>query len=351
MARSSRTLVIAAAALVAALFAGGAVAVSDAGPTNANPPHITGTPLQGNTLTAENGSWKGTGQISYAYRWLRCGPGGGNCNPIDNAVASTYRLTADDVAFTIRVRVTAHDSTGSTDATSAPTAAVDGPPALDRRPTVNGTASIGQRLSAGNGTWRSTSHITFTFHWDRCDANGNNCVAIASASSPVYTVTSGDAAHTLTFVVRAQNARGATVAEAKPSAVVGAPPPPQTGAIPVAQVTPPDRLVIDQLQWSPSRIQSRDEPLVGRFHVSEVLHGRPVSGALVYALGVPFNQLSNEPEVVTDANGWATVRFSIRPSLPLRSGYYVVVFLRARKPGDNLLAGISTRRLVSVQVG
>ena len=36
-------------------------------------------------------------------------------------------------------------------------------------------------------------------------------------------------------------------------------------------------------------------------------------------------------------------------NMPLRRGA-LVVFVRARKPGDNLLAGVSTRRLVQVSI-
>jgi hypothetical protein len=42
----------------------------------------------------------------------------------------------------------------------------------------------------------------------------------------------------------------------------------------------------------------------------------------------------------------------LRPTarLPLRNGYFIVMFVRARKQGDQLLAGVSTRRLVQVRV-
>jgi hypothetical protein len=57
------------------------------------------------------------------------------------------------------------------------------------------------------------------------------------------------------------------------------------------------------------------------------------------------------PEAVTGGDGWATVTFRVRPTFALRRGNFVVVFVRARKPGGNLLAGVSTRRLVAVRVG
>ena len=86
-----------------------------------------------------------------------------------------------------------------------------------------------------------------------------------------------------------------------------------------------------------------------RFHVATT-SGACVSGALVYAVGVPFDRLSKESEVQTDSDGWATITFQVLPTFKLRSGNLVVVFVRARKGGENVLAGVSNRRLVSVRV-
>jgi hypothetical protein len=48
--------------------------------------------------------------------------------------------------------------------------------------------------------------------------------------------------------------------------------------------------------------------------------------------------------------GWAQMQLNPTARLPLRNGFYIVMFVRARKQGDNLLAGVSTRRLVQVRV-
>ena len=90
--------------------------------------------------------------------------------------------------------------------------------------------------------------------------------------------------------------------------------------------------------------------VVARFHVS-ACNGNSVQGALVYATGVPYNQLSNAPETATDATGWATVTFQTTGGYPASPHQQLLVmFVRARKAGDSLLGGISTRRLVSVPV-
>jgi hypothetical protein len=70
----------------------------------------------------------------------------------------------------------------------------------------------------------------------------------------------------------------------------------------------------------------------------------------VYAIGLPYGWIRPASEVVTGTDGWAQVTFLPTILMPLHRAA-VVFFLRARKPGDNLLAGVSTRRLVQVRIG
>jgi Polysaccharide lyase len=93
-------------------------------PSNTAPPPIVGTAQQGQTLTATAGSWSGTTPMTYAYQWQRCDSTGASCAAIAGATATTYPLGSVDVGSTIRVLVTATNSAGSADATSAPTIAI-----------------------------------------------------------------------------------------------------------------------------------------------------------------------------------------------------------------------------------
>jgi len=159
-------------------------------------------------------------------------------------------------------------------------------------------------------------------------------------------VSSGDVSHTLTVSVTAKNSKGTTVASGGPTALV-APAKAGGAAVSVSTINLPDRLVVDGVKFTPNPIRTRGA-VTARFHVSDT-RGFAIQGALVYALGLPYGWVRNAPEVATDGSGWATVTMQPTASMPLRTGA-LVVFVRARKPGDNLLAGVSTRRLVQASI-
>ena len=324
-------------------------------PQNTSSPTISGNPVRNQVLTANPGSWTGTAPIAYSYRWQRGNAQGNSWNNIDNATARTYRLIDSDVGRRIRVTVTATNSAGSDVRTSPATIVIQAIAPLNTSlPVISGTARQGSTLSTTPGGWSSAALITFYYQWARCNSAGQSCVPIPGATRAKYVLVAADVGHRLIVQVKAQSSGGAGYANSRSSGVVaaGAPAPGGTAtSVPISSVALPNRLVVDQLKFTPSRIRSRSEQLVARFHVRETTTKRSVSGALVYAVGVPFDRLTAAREVSTDSTGWATIVFSIKPTFELRRGNLVVVFVRARKPGDSVLAGVSTRRLVSVRVG
>ena len=88
---------------------------------NTEPPTVSGSATVGSTLTASRGKWSGDDPITFSIAWLRCDTNGGSCAAISGASDSTYVLKSVDSGNTIRVRVTAKDSSGTKRATSVPT--------------------------------------------------------------------------------------------------------------------------------------------------------------------------------------------------------------------------------------
>jgi hypothetical protein len=323
-------------------------------PTNTSPPTISGTAKDGQTLTASNGTWANN-PTSFSYQWRRCNASGAACNDV-GADRQTYGVDQADVGSTIRIDVKARNAFGGNTATSGPTAVVAprGPlPANTAPPAISGIPRDGQTLAATVGSW-TNGPTRFAYSWLRCDGAGNNCGTIGSAST--QRLTSTDVGHRMRVAVSAANQYGTSgAATSAPTAVVTSSLP--GGAIrlpngqvslPVEQVAPPQRLIVSAVSFVPNRLRTR-AAFVGRFRVTDT-RGYVIRGALVYALGLPYGWVRAAPEVVTGTDGWATIQFFPTVRMPVRRSA-LVFFVRARKAGDSLLAGISTRRLVQVGIG
>jgi hypothetical protein len=431
-------------AAVGLLAGGSAHGATATAPSNTAPPTISGTTRAGETLTATSGTWSGSTPMTFAYRWLRCNSSGNNCSRISGATTQTYRLSNADAGRTIRISVTATNSDGSSNATSAATGAIERgrAPESTSPPTISGTAKVAQTLSAAAGSW-NYGPTSFEYRWLRCNTSGDSCNGVGP-NRPAYALDARDAGHTIRVRVRARNDFGSTDATSVQTAVVApaGPPPVNTAppvitgttregqtlsasvgswsnsptrfalqwrrcdppgdncadfgsngqsqklggteightirvrisatnqygttsassgqtaivasasgapvSIAVEQVSPPERLVISAVAFLPRRLTSRS-PFLARFRISDT-RGNLVRGALVYAIALPYGWVRAAPEAATGADGWATIQLFPTRAMPLRRGA-VVFFVRARKPGDSLLAGISTRRLVQVGIG
>jgi hypothetical protein len=348
--------------IAAALLSPVGSASTQAAPSNTALPAITGSAAVGQTVTTSDGTWTGS-PTSFTYEWLRCPSSGGSPDGSDCAsigvTTNSYVVVAGDVGFTLRSRVTAVNSDGQTKAVSNATAIVvaqAGPPNT-APPSISGTATVGSTLTANPGTWTGSS-VTFTYQWRQCDGSGANCTAISGATGNTYVIPSGDVGHTIRVAVTGTDATGAnTVTSAQTSTVTSAAAPPSTGCpaekstkpINVSEVTSPARLLLDKQQARPNVITQNTQTITLRFHVS-ACSGRSVVGALVYQTATPYQQFSFG-EKPTGPDGWATLtlhRLNHFPASPHQG--LLVVFARARKAGEDLLGGISTRRLVSFKV-
>jgi hypothetical protein len=207
-------------------------------PVKTADPAISGSPIDGQTLTASDGAWSGTATITTARRWQRCAPLGVDCVELA-ASSTTLTLTSADVGFVFRTRVTAANPDGSSDALSALTAVVaPAIPSTTALPAVSGTAREGQLLSATQGTWKGTPAISYAHSWQRCDAGV--CSAIAGAGATTYRVVAADVGRTLRAVVSATNAAGTTSAQSAATATVSGGVPVNLGAPDISGALPRD---------------------------------------------------------------------------------------------------------------
>jgi hypothetical protein len=197
---------------VALLVAVSASARTVAVPQNTAPPTISGTPNEGQTLTASNGTWDNS-PTKFAYQWLRCTSAGTGCGDIAGAQDQKYNVAGADVDHTLRVVVTASNAEGQSSSTSKTTDLVSskGDPVNTVRPSVTGTAEVGEELTASNGTWTGGVR-SFSYQWQRCGSGASNCADVSGASGKTYGVRSADAGNTLRVIVTATNASGSTTA-------------------------------------------------------------------------------------------------------------------------------------------
>jgi hypothetical protein len=356
-----------------AVFAGAAGSAPDRAnemPTPRQGPTVTGTVQEGETLTAHNGQWlysNGLGcgsECRYSYQWQRCDPSAVNCANIPGQTQREYVLVTADVGNKIRVvnTLTKYDCDAlnqnckdvTSNQESAPSELVKAKPvtiaapSVVQPPAITGTAMEEETLTASTGQWNGQQPISMRFQWQRCDVNGGNCGPIPNANAQTYKLVTADVGATIRVEGIATNAGGTASATSAQTPVVAAfGPTAQRRSISVERVSLPHRLIIDRIAFTPKRLTSRD-PFTVRIRVSDT-RGFRIEGALVQVISVPFGQILAVPEAETDRSGFVTFRLTPTRRMPLERGS-LVLFLRARKPGENPLAGVSTRRLTRVLI-
>jgi hypothetical protein len=356
-------VVVAAVVAIAALVlpSGDGVAAETAVPSNTVEPTISGRAEQGRTLTASRGSWTGTGPISYSFQWVRCGadggqPDGGNCAIVSGATSREHRLTAADVGFRLRARVTASNAEGSRTAASNPTAVVAGPPVNTAMPFPRGAMVVGQVVTAEPGTWTGRQPISYSYRWLRCNSAGGECASIAGGTSRNYRVSSSDVGRKLRFNVTARNSLGSATAISTEGAVVSEPLP--SGAvrlsngeisIPASSVPSNHRLVVSVVQFAPNPVTSRNGVITVRVRTKDT-RNFVVRDALVFVRSTPRVTTGGDRQLTT-TDGWVTYQLAPNGNFPQpRRGFNVQFFVKAYRSGDPALAGIAGYRLVQVRL-
>jgi hypothetical protein len=332
------TLIAAAAALVG-------VALAVASPSSSIRPALTGNFKVGQKLTADNGTWAGTGALAYGYQWYRCDTGGAHCKAIRGATGGSYVVTGGDGGKTIGATVRATDTSGIAAAYSS----LVGPIATGlvyatAAPKLSGSAEAGGDLRTDEGEWAVTPQA-FAYRWLRCNRNGRICRPIKGAAKPAYKPVAADVAHALVAEVTAKvgstrqvslsSATTPVVAEgdslpAGATALAGG-----RYSVPIESVALPARLVVAGAKLAkPSTLDVK---------VTDS-RGYAVRGALVQVVA-PYGWVAAAKETATGKDGTASFALTAKPGHPP----VIVLYVRARKAGDDVLAGVTASRLVSVR--
>ena len=107
-------------------------------------------------------------------------------------------------------------------------AAAQAAPVNTAPPAISGTPTVGQTLTAANGTWSNTP-TSYDYQWLRCNATGGSCVNVANGTQKTYTLVGADANHTMRVKVTATNADGSSSAQSAQTDPVA---PASAGAVP-----------------------------------------------------------------------------------------------------------------------
>ena len=198
-------------------------------------PPILGQNVVDQTLSVGLGTWDGAPAPTFTYSWRRCNPVGdlASCVDIPGATNATYIPAVADIGFSIRLWLTGTNLVGSdVGITNHTLPIVDKQhfkPSVATQPTITGTIAAGRQLTGSIGSFSGDLPIKTTFVWQRCDATGVACHAIAGATKIVYHPTTSDLGSTLRVAVTAKNAYGSLIAQSDASDPVLASPPHRKG--------------------------------------------------------------------------------------------------------------------------
>ena len=188
-------------------------------PSLTGTPVVTGTALNGQTLSASPGQWAPTPEEGFAYQWQRSVDGNAWTN-IQGASAATYTLTNADVADIVRVQVTAFGNNGAGQpSNSVPTQAVISTPRNASVPTLSGTAQRLDTLTAVPGQWLFAPAPVYHYQWQR-SADGTNWSNIAGATSATYPLAIADENDRIRVLLGVTNTHGTTTALSAATATV-----------------------------------------------------------------------------------------------------------------------------------
>ena len=150
----------------------------------------------------------------------------------------------------MRVRVTAVNADGATNARSEQTAVVASnaaPLTNSARPTIAGEARVGQELTASEGTWTGNP-TSFAFQWQRCDVDSLTCANVIGATGRTYGVRIADLGFRLRVEVTARTDNRSGAATSNATAIV-------VPTVPITNRRPTIRII--SIRFTGARVYAR----------------------------------------------------------------------------------------------
>jgi hypothetical protein len=185
---------------------------------------------------------------------------------------------------------------------------VAGTPASSSPPAISGVAQLGQTLTATAGEWTGDP-ISTSSQWERCNAQGSGCSAIAGATGGKYTLAEADVGDTIRVQESASNAAG----EGPPAASAMTEPVP-SGTFQLSGFTPSSGITGSSVTIEGSGLGAVTAVLFGELAASfEVVSATRIEAVVPDSLGKPVKLSLSGP------HGTQTSKAKYTPTLSVVS--------------------------------
>ena len=173
---------------------------------------INGTSVYSGTPDGNSGDCASVGTLSSALMFDYQQP----CKQSENLDLPVDTTAFIDGQHTLKLTVT--DAAGNASVVyDSPITTLNAPTNTGSPASIghNGDLFVGDAVAASEGGWSAPSgagSIDYSYQWQDCDAQANNCAAIAGATAATYTAAPSDTGHTLRVAVTAADNDGFTTA-------------------------------------------------------------------------------------------------------------------------------------------
>jgi hypothetical protein len=152
-------------------------------PRSTGPPVVSGEARQQEPLTSTPGDWSGS-PTSFQYQWVRCDSAGGNCVGVPGATASTYIPVHADVGSTLRARVRATNTVGTSLPADSASTPVVAPLVVRARFTISPNPTCAGLTTSLDASVSKTPHppiVRYRFTWSISQFNADGVLPFGEA--------------------------------------------------------------------------------------------------------------------------------------------------------------------------